>query len=75
MLKGQKTVVRGVGRVELRNEETRYRNEGFKSFKKLNQKKNFLITVIWLSQASFELRVDSLFHPLLITVFISFCQM
>ena len=39
MLKGQKTVVRGVGRVELRNEETRYRNEGFKSFKKLNQKK------------------------------------
>ena len=75
MLKGQKTVVRGVGRVELRNEETRYRNEGFKSFKKLNKKKIFLITVIWLSQASFELRVDSLFHPLLITVFISFCQM
>lgn len=41
MLKGQKTVVLGVGRVELRNEETRYRNEGFKSFKKLNQKKKF----------------------------------
>ena len=31
MLQGQKTVVRGVGRVELRN-------EGFKSFNKLNQK-------------------------------------